>query len=370
MTKRPHDALFKSALEDPAVAARLLRVLLPAAVGAMVAWDTLERKVGSFVDAKLADQHSDLLFCARLRIGKPRLVYFLLEHQSTRDRKMPLRMLSYQNRIWDRAAKEHPRAWLPPVIAVLVSHVPGGWTAACAFEELFDPAVMARSDLAALVPRFSMVIDDLAQLSDEALEARALGAFSKLALWLLRDGRDPARLLDSFEFWIPAMLEVGRSRAGLDRLKLLITYMFQVIDPVHLDRLRAKIRALGIRSEKVAMTIAEYLHKQGVEEGLKKGVKKGVKQGVQEGLKQGVQEGLKKGVQEGLKKGVQQGLKKGVQEGLKQGRIDTLRSLLVFKFQVLNATHEARLRSATPKQIDRYLQRLLTAASLAAVFED
>jgi hypothetical protein len=134
--------------------------------------------------------------------------------------------------------------------------------------------------------------------------------------------RDPERLLDSFELWIPSMLEVGRTRAGLDRLKVLITYMFQVIDPMYLDRLRAKIRELGIRSERVAMTIAEYLHK----EGLKKGVKK--------------------------------------------GRIDTLRSLLVFKFQPLDATYEARLRGATPKELDRYLQRLLTADSLAAVFED
>jgi len=322
MTKRPHDALFKSAFEAPAVVAALLRALLPAAIRSVVAWNTLEGKGGSFVDAKLSDQHSDLLFCAQLRIGKPKLVYFLLEHQSTRDPKMPLRMLSYQNRIWDRFVKDHPRARLPPVIAVLVSHVPGGWTAARAFEELFDPAVMARSDLAALVPRFSMIVEDLSRLPDDDLVARPLGTFPKLALWLLRDARAPARLLDSFEFWIPSMLEIGRTQSGLDRLKVLITYMFQVIDPVNIDRLRAKIRELGSHSEKVAMTIAEYLHKQGVKEGVKK------------------------------------------------GRTDTLRSLLIFKFQTLSATYEARLRAATPKEIDRYLQRLLTARSLAAVFKD
>jgi len=107
-----------------------------------------------------------------------------------------------------------------------------------------------------------MIVEDLMQLPDDDLVARPLGAFPKLALWLLRDARDPARLLDGFELWIPSMLEVGRTQPGLDRLKVLITYMFQVIDPMYLDRLRAKIRALGIRSEKVAMTIAEYLHKK------------------------------------------------------------------------------------------------------------
>jgi hypothetical protein len=268
MTTRPHDALFKSAFEATPNAAALLRALLPSAVRAAVAWNTLYCERGSFVDAMLADHHSDLLFSARLRTGKPELVYFLLEHQSTDDPTMPLRMLSYQNRIWDRFVEEHPGARLAPVIAVLVSHVPGGWRAARAFEELFDPGVMALAGLAALVPRFSMIVEDLMQLSNDDLAARPLAAFPKLALWLLRDARDSMRLLDSFDAWIPSMLEVGRTRSGLNSLAVLITYMFQVIDPMNLDPLRAKIRRLGPRTEEVAMTIAEHLRKEGRKEGV------------------------------------------------------------------------------------------------------
>jgi hypothetical protein len=44
--------------------------------------------------------------------------------------------------------------------------------------------------------------------------------------------------------------------------------------------------------------------------------------------------------------------------------------LLVFKFQPLGARYEARLRAASPEAIDRYFRRLLTADSLAKVFED
>jgi predicted transposase YdaD len=342
MTTRPHDALFKSAFEAPADVVALLRELLPAAVCEAVAWETLDRERGSFVDKRLADQHSDLLFSAQLRTGEAALVYFLLEHQSTRDPAMPQRMLSYQSRIWDRFVREHPEARLAPVIAVLVSHVPGGWTAARAFEELFDPDVMALSGLAALVPRFSMIVEDLMQLTNDDLAARPLAAFPKLALWLLRDARDSAGLLDSFDAWIPAMLEIGRTRSGRDRFAVLITYMFQVIDPMNLDELHAKIRELGPRSEKVAMTIAEQLHEQG----------------------------RKKGLEEGLKKGLRKGLKKGHKEGREEGRIATLRSLLVVKFQTLGAEYEAHLQAATPEAIDRYLERLLAADSLAAVFED
>jgi hypothetical protein len=174
MTTRPHDALFKAAFEAPAGAAALLRELVPPAVRKAVVWKTLDHERGSFVDARLADQHSDLLFSAQLRGGE--LMYFLLEHQSTSDPAMPQRTLSYQSRIWDRFVKEHPGARLAPVIAVVVSHEPGGWTAARAFEDLFDPAVMALGGLAALVPRCSMIVEDLMQLSNADLAARSLGA--------------------------------------------------------------------------------------------------------------------------------------------------------------------------------------------------
>ena len=314
MMTRPHDALFKWAFESPEDAAALLRELLPIAVREAIAWDTLDRDLGSFIDRTFASRHNDLLFSARLRTGEPGLVFLLLEHQSTADPTMPQRMLSYQSRIWDRFRKEQPRAQLPPVIAVLVSHVPGGWTAARSFEELFDADVMALPGLAALVPRFSMIALDLAAQSDDNLAARPLGAFQKLALWLLRDARDSTRLLASFDAWIPALLEVGQSRSGADDLAMLIEYMLQVVDRVNRDALRAKIHTLGSSSKEFAMTIAEEIYEE--------------------------------------------------------GRVDTLRSLLVFKFQSLDAASESRLQAAPPEAIDRYLRRLLTADSLAAVFED
>ena len=321
MTPRLHDALVKSAFESPEDAAALLRELVPPAVRAMIAWETMQGERGSFVDARLADQHSDLVFSAGLGTDPSAVVYFVLEHQSTRAPRMPLRMLSYQVRIWRRFVKEHRAAWLPPVVGVLISHKPGGWTDARTFEALFDPAVLARAGLAALVPRCAMIVEDLMQRSNDDLAAWSLGAFQKLALWLLRDARDPARLLDSFDFWISSMLEVVRSRAGLDRINVLILYMFQVIGPMHLEILRAKLRTLGSHTEELSMTIAEHFQEQ------------------------------------------------GRQEGRREGRIATLRSLLVFKFQSLGAADEARLQAASPEMIDRYLQRLLTADSLAAVFD-
>jgi hypothetical protein len=316
MTPRPHDALFKSAFEAPADAAALLRELLPAMLRELIAWDTLHGEPGSFVDPALADHHSDLLFSAQLRTNPPAPIHLLLEHQSTADPAMPLRTLSYRTRVWNRCRKERPNAWLPPVLAVLVSHVPGGWTTSRSLEDMFDPSVLAIPGLSASIPRSSLIVDDLAGLPNDDLKARALAAFQKLALWLLRDARAPRRLLDSFDTWIETFAEAERAPAGIDATATLLTYMFRVIDPVHHDELRAKLHQLGPHAEETAMTIAEQWHEQ--------------------------------------------------------GRIAALRSQLISKFgsQTLDATYEAHLQAATPAVVDHYLQRVLIADSLAAVFED
>lgn len=55
-----------------------------------------------------------------------------------------------------------------------------------------------------------------------------------------------------------------------------------------------------------------------------------------------------------------------------QGKREALRRQLLFEFQLtaLEERYEARLEAASRKVIDRYLQRVLVADSLAAVFED
>ena len=65
-------------------------------------------------------------------------------------------------------------------------------------------------------------------------------------------------------------------------------------------------------------------------------------------------------------------IEEGREEGRKEGRIATLRRQLIckFKLQTLDPAHEACLQAATPEAFDRYLERVLIADSLAAVFAD
>jgi predicted transposase/invertase (TIGR01784 family) len=324
MTARPHDALFKSAFEVPEHAAAIFRELLPATVCDAIAWDSMAPEAGSFVDPDLADHHSDLLFSVRLRRGdQPAFVYLLLEHQSSNDAAMPLRVLGYLLRIWERFRKEHPGARLPPIIPAIVSHAPGGWTAPRALDDLFDPHPSEIPGLELLVPRFSLLIEDLAHLSNEDLKARALAAFPKLVLWALRDARDADRLLDNLVYWGAAFREASLTASGIRSLASLLRYLALVTPHSQLQAFRGKLRAaLAPKAEELAMTIAEQLRAE------------------------------------------------GRIEGRAEGRADVLRRQLAIKFGAVDVEHEARIRAATPDQLDRFLDRVLITDTLTAVFAE
>lgn len=224
---QPHDALFKQTFSQVVHAAGELRAVLPGGLVSLVDFSTLTLMPGSYIDEALAGSQSDLLFSAKVA-GKPSLLYLLFEHQSQPHKLMPLRLLGYIVRILEQylAGLEKGSAVLPlpVVIPVVLHHGEGGWSAARRVEDLFDPALVSLAGVSELIPRLSFVLDDLTEVSDEALEARQLALEPLLALWALRDARSQARLERAIEHWVPVFSRLldapGRPAVALDPISL------------------------------------------------------------------------------------------------------------------------------------------------------
>lgn len=99
---QPHDKLFKALTDDPRVAGTLLRERLPAAIAAQLSDDPPEPVEGSFIDEELRGSQSDRLFKVRTRAGGEAFLYALVEHKSAPDPGLPLQLLGYMLRIWQR----------------------------------------------------------------------------------------------------------------------------------------------------------------------------------------------------------------------------------------------------------------------------
>jgi predicted transposase YdaD len=327
MTSRPHDALFKAAFESHEHAQKLLRNILPAPLCAVVDWQTLAHEPGSFIDPLLADGHCDLLFSVRLTNKSQAWFHVLLEHQSTLDADMPRRMLGYLMSFWDRHRKQLSGSGpLPIVIPILICHVPGGWTAPTSMQALFDPSLDEFPGLAEFVPHFRLLVEDLAHLSNDDLHEFALDAFPTLALWLLRDARDPSTLFANLDFWVDAFHDAAHAPSGMEALVQLLSYLSWVCTDEHYEQFCETIRKRLPEAEDTVMTYAEKL--------------------------------------------IEQGRKEGLEKGLAQGQTSLLVKQLALRFGAVPPTYQAVITNATLEQLERYAARVLFAGSLEAVFAE
>jgi hypothetical protein len=266
----PHDRFFRHVFSDPEHAAGELRAALPTTIAVHLDWSSLRPLPATFVDRELSELRADVLFSA-LFSGREVLVYLMLEHQSSVDAFMPLRILAYQVRIWEAWRRENPHAKrLPPILPVVVHHSEGGWTEPVAFEALLDAEGPLLEALRPHVPTFAFVLDDLSAARDDELRARAMSALGRVALWCLKRARGGGDLSGDLARWGKLLTEVVEAPNGVAALAAVLSYLLEV-GQTPPEGLRSLTRALGPRAEEAYMTGAQILIEQGRREGEAKG---------------------------------------------------------------------------------------------------
>jgi predicted transposase YdaD len=280
----PHDLFARFTFGHPERAAAELRAVLPPEVVARVDWSSLRREPGSVVDPELRESQSDLLFSARLRSGQPLLLYLLLEHQSSVDRWMALRMLRYVVRQLEHWRRGHPESEvLPVVVPVVMYHgLEGAWTATRRIEELFDlPAEPdQREGWRGLVPRFEYLLDDLTSEREEALRARAGPPLARLAFLVLRHGRGED-LTQQLERWTAMFAQVLANPEGLEDLRAVVNYLLEVGALAAREPMRRVLRSVvgAQQVEELMRTMADEFREEGRQQGRLEGLARGRAEG-------------------------------------------------------------------------------------------
>jgi len=253
VTTNPHDMLFKETFSNIENAVVELRAALPSSLFERLDLASLEVVPGSFVDEDLSAVHSDLLYRVQLA-GRPALVYVLLEHQSTVDTLMPLRLLGYLVRILERHAREADTALpLPVVIPVVLHHSSTGWTAPTSLQ-LFDVDALG-PHVVSPQPNFCFTFDDISRASDVGFMVRStqdIRNMESLVLWVLRHSGMAMQLFATSPVWAPLMW----SKA--DAILPLLSYLAHT---VVYGRPRDHVTAPG--ANEAGMTSAEQLRQFG-----------------------------------------------------------------------------------------------------------
>ncbi len=322
----PHDKLFKAAFGAPEAMRGFLASVLPTGIVRRLDLATLAPVPGSFVAPSLAAFHSDLLFSCRFA-GRPAYVYVLVEHKSRGERWVALQLLGYSAAIWQRHVATHAGAdRLPPIIPLVVSHGPLGWSAPRRLGDLLDPLATELAELARLTPHFDLVVDDLGRATDAELEGRAMGLFATIAAFFLRDARHPERVLPTLRRVARLLGELRDAPSGGHAVTLLLRYLC-VVGDANADEVSEIVEQSLPDSKELIMTIAEQWEQRGL----------------------------------------QKGLEQGREQGHRQALLGMLLKQLELRFGPLDAADLARLEAADLDSLGRSAERVLTATTVNEV---
>ena len=149
----------------------------------------------------------------------------------------------------------------------------------------------------------------------------------------MRDGRQLEVLLAHLATWAAELRELsGRDPDHEDRAAL-ARYIFQVAGETPSELVRQRIAEAAPELEETMATVEEQL----------------------------------------IQKGREQGLEQGLEQGREQGRAlalrETLLRLLRARFGAPDPAIEKRIAAASAAELDRWIERVLTAASPDDVFE-
>jgi predicted transposase YdaD len=319
-----HDKLVHGTFSSTENAAALIKSALEPELAGRIDFSSLESKPTKYTGPHLEEGHSDLLYSARLD-GQQVLVYVLVEHLSQSDRFAVVRVLLYVLlTYWGIIRDEKPES-LPPIVPIVLHHSESGWTAARRFEQVIDPEALGIEPLRRFIPEFEVLLDDISRASDEELRQRQLPLLGTLALWLLRDGRNPDRFFAALVVWAGALEEVASEPDG-EGIAMLMSYIIEVLGKELVEKLRQRLAELALNTEQIMQSIADSFREEGRREGLEK--------------------------------------------GLEEGQRAIVRRQLVSKFGPLPESVERRLEAATPVELERYADDILDAERMSDIFEN
>ncbi len=267
--KNPHDEFFKAVFGKPENTAEFLRKFLPTEVSAVLDLNSLKLVKDSLVGKELKSYYSDLLFTVKSRknIG---YVYILFEHKSYKDRMLPLQLLRYIIRLYDRHLRTRKDTkHLPFVVPVVFYH----GKLASEYLRLKD-LFLGDEVLLRYVPDFEYDFVNITQEDDARLRGEGEIHAAMLLMKHIFDPDFPARVPEIMEL----LSRIYDAQTGIEAISLYLQYI--VAGAVNADP-DALLKTLNQQGGKLMPSLAKKLYDEGLEDGLQEGRQEGLQEGVQ-----------------------------------------------------------------------------------------
>jgi len=254
----PHDRYIRSVFTNPKVVREFFEANLPDKVKAAIDLNNIEPQKESFINDKLKQQISDILFATKFN-NEDGYLYVLLEHASTPDRMLPLRLVKYLSAIVDQHLKKSENNKLPIIYPMVLYSGQKPFPYSTDLFELYG----ANKDLAREIMGRPYKLVDLTQASDEELKKYFwFGAAALIAKHI----KDPD-IMPTFKVAIDLFRKIeslGEKQYIEDYIYVTLSYIVEAADIKDKEAFIETIRkGLTEIDEDKIMTLAEQWKQEG-----------------------------------------------------------------------------------------------------------
>lgn len=287
-----NDEFVKNFLSRKETAESFFQNYLPADIIRYLDFASLRISKDTFVDQKMSEFFSDLLYEINLRETSA-FIYFLIEHKSDQAPLVDFQLLKYLVNIWELYLKQHEGAKkLPVIIPILIYHGEGEWKIDTQFITLFDVPEAVMPHVREYIPNFNYKLFDISHLRDEEIVGKVDLRILFLTLKYI--------FTPELRFKLPEILQLCNDledkNKGTEYIEILLRYMVRKLPDIMTDTIVDTVSKIIDGGGDIMPTIAESWEAKGEARGEAKGEARGEARGRENTTWEIIKKSLKKGL--------------------------------------------------------------------------
>lgn len=279
--KNIHDTFTKKILSNPNAAKEFFELNLPKNILSEIDLSTLRQEKESYVDHELGYGIVDLLFSVDFGEDKGYLM-LLLEHQSTEDYNMSVRISKYILRFISDYLDKHGKKKVPLIYPLLYYTGKKKYSEPLSIYDLFINSQKAKEYLTKPIQ-----LIEVTEFEKEDFKGKLYAGMFMYCMSKIHE-RDIFPYIKDLYHEIRKLSEQG----DIEYIKTMVYYVIERADSKKINEIFEEFgKAVSTTHKEAIMTIAERLRNQGMQKGIEAGMQKGIEAGIQKGIETGMEKG-------------------------------------------------------------------------------
>ena len=249
----PHDKIFKKMFGDIEVATDFLKNYLPNEILEITDLESITYEKETHVSKKLQEYFLDILFKTKIN-GEEAYIYFLFEHKSYNDKKVPIQMLEYIINIWNLKIKNNK---VPIIIPLLIYHDKDKWKVDKNLINMVEGVEKLPKNILKYIPNYEYILYDIpTYFTNEQVKGSELLKFIlKIFAYAKKDWEEMKFIVSEAEFML-----------NMDFFESFAWYIM-TIQNIDVEEFKKVVK--DERRRDLVMSLAEKLKNEGIEKGKK-----------------------------------------------------------------------------------------------------